>query len=157
MKPLYLIIHYFFIFVKLKARFSRFSGFSRFARFSGLGKLGFRSVRTLMSIDAQLSHGEKVRRTLMSIASGLTVERGPVPRLRRSHRKLPGTPLCRSRSPDLDLFAIWRSRTTGAWGGGSPRSPPLSVEQDRLILLGRRQKILLHLGYLENPASASGP
>ena len=33
-----------------------------------------------MSIDAQPSHGEKVRRTLMSIDSGLTVVRGPVPR-----------------------------------------------------------------------------
>ncbi len=30
---------------------------------------GFRSVRTLMSIDTQLSHGEKVHRTLMSIDS----------------------------------------------------------------------------------------
>ena len=67
---------------------------------------GFRSVRTLMSIDAQPAHGKKVRRTLMSIDSGLTVGRGPVPRQRRSHR--------RAESPDPDPFAIWRSRATGA-------------------------------------------
>ena len=40
-----------------------------------------------MSIDAQPAHGEKVHRTLMSIDSGLTVGRGPVPRQRRSYRK----------------------------------------------------------------------
>ena len=40
------------------------------------------------------------------------------------------------------MFAIRRARTTGAWGGGSPRSPPHSVGQDRRILLGQRQKIL---------------
>ena len=53
-----------------------------------------------------------------------TVGRGPVPRQRRTHRKHRDagglsyrrrtTPLCRSRSPDLDPFAIRRSRTTGA-------------------------------------------
>ena len=52
------------------------------------------------------------------------VGRGPVPRQRRYHRKRIETgrallppcpaPLCRSRSPDLDPFAIRRSRTTGA-------------------------------------------
>ena len=59
-----------------------------------------------MSIDVRPPHGEKVRRTLMSIDSGLTVGRGPVPRQRRSHR--------RAESPDPDMFAIRRSRTTGA-------------------------------------------
>ena len=65
-----------------------------------------------MSIDAQPSHGEKVRRTLMSIDSGLTVGRGPVPRQRRYHRK--------------------RIETRE----GSPTAAaPHSVAQDRLILL----------------------
>ena len=73
-----------------------------------------------MSIDAQLSHGEKVRRTLMSIDSGLTVGRGPVPRQRRYHRKRIET---REVSPTA--------------------AAPHSVEQDRLILLGSRNKILL--------------
>ncbi len=73
-----------------------------------------------MSIDAQQEHGEKVRRTLMSIDSGLTVGRGPVPRQRRYHRKRIET---REVSPTA--------------------AAPHSVEQDRLILQTRKQEILL--------------
>ena len=46
------------------------------------------------------------------------VGRGPVPRHRSCTRPLP---LCRSGSPDLDLFVIGRSQTTE----GGPMRPPL--------------------------------
>ena len=59
-----------------------------------------------MSIDAQKEHGEKVRKDLNVYRLRLTVGRGPVPRQRRSHR--------RAGSPNPDLFAIRRSRTTEA-------------------------------------------
>ena len=80
-----------------------------------------------MSIDAQPAHGEKVRRTLMSIDSGLTVGRGPVPRQRRSHRKLPGTSVGQDRliltcsgAGDRELQGPV-SRGRGNRGGQAPR------------------------------------
>ena len=106
-----------------------------------------RSVRTLMSIDAQPSHGEKVRRTLMSIDSGLTVGRGPVPRQRRYHRKRietrEGSPT--AAAPPLSVGGDRPILTCSRSGDRELQRPPCiahSVEQDRPILLGRRQKIL---------------
>ena len=107
-----------------------------------------------MSIDAQPSHGEKVRRTLMSIDSGLTVVRGPVPRRCQGLRGTgPRATVCwRFFVP----FGIWRARTTDSRRGTGDararrrdlpvpmgprrariprrRAETSSVGQDRLIL-----------------------
>ena len=82
-----------------------------------------------MSIDAQPSHGEKVRRTLMSIDSGLTVVRGPVPRRCQGLR---GTgPRATGCWHFFVPFEIWRSRTTETRGHSicRARSPDLDRAQ----------------------------
>ena len=102
--------------------------------------------RTLMSIDAQQEHGEKVRKDLMSIDSGLTVGRGPVPRQRRSHRKhrdAGGLSYCHA--PLLSVGQDRQILTRSRLGDRELQGPPgiaLSVAQDRLILHARRNKIL---------------
>ena len=57
-----------------------------------------------MSIEAQLSHGEKVRRTLMSIDLSVGGDRQILTRSRSGDRELQGppctAPLCRAGSPD---------------------------------------------------------
>ena len=75
-----LIIHYFSVFVKIKAGAGFRAGFPRYeqdfqdmsriskiSRIFRIRKTGLQVRRTLMSIDARPSHGAKVRRTLMSI------------------------------------------------------------------------------------------
>ena len=73
-----------------------------------------------MSIDAQQSHGEKVRRTLICAAASAALAGDS------------------SRLGDLEL-----------------QRPPLSVEQDRLILLVRKQERLLRPGGLSYPCSTT--
>ena len=163
-----LIIHYFSVFVKIKAGYEQdleqdlqdMSRIYKISRIFRIRKAGLKVRRTLMSIDAQLSHGAKVRRTLIYRRARACPS--PASFSQKASRRgrallLPCIPLLyRAGSPEPDMFAnVWhlcqtfgRSRTTGAvplCRAGSPDPARTATKNP------------VNLGYLENPAAGDRP
>ena len=76
------------------------------------------------------------------------VARGPVPRALFFARPLGPHP-CRSRSPDLDPFGIWRSRTTESGSACSVRDLAIpNYRGEGLFPVGQDRQILTRSGLL---------
>ena len=135
MKPLYLIIHYFFIFVKLKARFSRYE--QDLQDLQDMSRISFRLNRRARACPSPPSVSPKASRpgglSYRRSISLTNVGRGPVSR-RRGDR---GGQAPALRCVDVFLMSVGRGPVPRHRGDRGGQAPALRGRSISLYTAGR--------------------